>query len=179
MPEDITLIAAGMLAALKSISYTGALIAGFVGVLSGDCMLFWLGRKYGNHVFELPLFRTVFTEKRIALAREKVLNNSKMICFTARFLPGLRAPTYLTAGVMGVSPLTFLLLDGFAALISVPIWVHLGWVLGDNLDHALAVALKTQKYILLAAAVLLLFFIFYKLRAKRLAKTETDQSPQV
>ncbi len=179
IPEDITLIAAGILAALKSISYMGAMIVGFIGVLAGDCILFFLGRRYGNQVFELPLFRTVFTEKRVALAREKVLTNSKLICFTARFLPGLRAPTYLTAGVMGVNPVVFILLDGIAALISVPIWVHIGWLLGDNLDHAFAVAFKTQKYIVLTVAVVVLFYIAIRLRKSRLVKNKVDQSPQV
>lgn len=178
IPEDITLIAAGILAALKSISYAGAMIAGFVGVLIGDCFLFFLGRRYGNHVFELPVFRTIFTEKRVNLAREKVLQNSKLICFTARFLPGLRAPIYLTAGVMGVRPIVFFLLDALAALISVPIWVHLGWLLGDNLDHALGIAIKTQKYIILAIALVVLTYIAIRLRKTRL-ENKKNQSPQV
>jgi membrane protein DedA with SNARE-associated domain len=170
IPEDITLIAAGMLAALKSISLPGAFIAGFVGVLIGDCLLFFLGRKFGYRVFALPLFRSIFTEKRVLLARQKVLANSKFICFTARFLPGLRAPIYLTAGVMGVSPLQFLLLDGLAALISVPIWVYLGWYLGDNLDHAMSIAIKTQKYVIAAVAVVILSYVYYKIRAARIEK---------
>ena len=44
IPEDITLIAAGLLAGLGKISLTGALIAGMVGVLAGDSFLFFLGR---------------------------------------------------------------------------------------------------------------------------------------
>ena len=107
LPEDITLIGAGFLAALGSISLPGALAAGFFGVLIGDAMLFTLGRLYGRQVFFLPGFRKIFTPARIALAEKKVLNNSRFICFTARFLPGLRAPIYLTAGVMGVRQATF------------------------------------------------------------------------
>lgn len=167
IPEDVTLVAAGILAALKSISLAGAMVAGFFGVLVGDCMLFFLGRRFGYRVFKLPIFRTIFTEKRVHLARQKVLANSKFICFTARFLPGLRAPIYLTAGVMGVSPLIFLLLDGFAALISVPVWVYLGWFFGSNLDHALATAIKMQKYFFLGVIFMIGVYVWWKMRASR------------
>ena len=192
IPEDITLIAAGMLAALKSISYMGAMIAGFVGVLAGDCILFFIGRRFGYRVFQLPIFKSIFTEKRILLARQKVLTNSKFICFTARFLPGLRAPIFLTAGIMGVKPLVFLTLDGLAALISVPIWVHLGFLFGENLDHAMSIALKAQKYIVIGVVLAILVYVLWKIRAARkeaelLKKAEPppipdvdgDQSPQV
>lgn len=174
LPEDITLIAAGILAALKSISLPGAMIIGFIGVLAGDCILFFIGRRYGYRVFSLPVFRSIFNEKRILLARRKVLTNSKFICFTARFLPGLRAPIYLTAGIMGVSPLVFLTLDGLAALISVPVWVYLGWYFGSNLDAALAIAIQAQKYILIGVGVLILIYILYKIQKSKSGKDEDE-----
>lgn len=180
IPEDITLIAAGILAALKSISLIGAVIIGFIGVMAGDCFLFFLGRRLGYQVFSLPIFKSIFTEKRILQARKKVLANSKFICFTARFLPGLRAPIFLTSGVMGVSPVTFLLLDGFAALISVPVWVYLGWYFGNNLDHALAIALKAQKYIVISVLLLILVYILFKLRnEKHEAKKENKATTPI
>src|SRR5882672_3087817 len=86
MPEDVTLIGAGVLAALGSVSLTGAIVAGFAGVLIGDAFMFTLGRVYGRHAFKLPLIRNIMTPKRIALAERKVVRNSKFICFSARFL---------------------------------------------------------------------------------------------
>ncbi|OFZ19462.1 MAG: hypothetical protein A2Z20_05415 [Bdellovibrionales bacterium RBG_16_40_8] len=167
LPEDITLIAAGILAALNSISFLGATLVGFVGVLLGDCILFFLGRKFGYRVFKLPLFRSFFTERRIQLSRQKVLSNSKFICFTARFLPGLRAPIFLTAGIMGVSPLVFILLDSIAALISVPIWVYFGWYFGSNLDYTLRLAIQAQKYVIISVLLVVTIYIWIRRRAKR------------
>ena len=173
IPEDITLVAAGILAALGKISLTGAMIAGFVGVLIGDAFLFFIGRRYGYRVFTLPVFKTIFTEKRILMARKKIISNSRFICFTARFLPGLRAPIYLTAGIMGVRPIVFLTLDGLAALISVPVWVYLGWHFGNNLDEALAYAMSAQKYIILTIASLVAIYVAWKFYQRRKL-----QSPQ-
>jgi membrane protein DedA with SNARE-associated domain len=176
IPEDITLIAAGILAALGNISFGGAMITGFVGVLAGDCILFFLGRFYGYRVFKLPGFKKIFTEVRIEKSRQRILANSAFICFTARFLPGLRAPIYLTAGIMGVSPIKFLCLDGIAALISVPIWIYLGFYLGENIDHALNIAGKAQIYIIAGVAVLILSYVLIKIRTnkKLIAPTNTN-----
>jgi membrane protein DedA with SNARE-associated domain len=162
IPEDITLVAAGVLAALGNISLIGAMLAGFVGVLVGDCLLFFIGRRFGNRVFLLPGFRTIFTENRINVAREKILHNSSFICFTARFLPGLRAPIYLTAGIMGVRPVIFLGLDGLAALSSVPIWVYLGYYLGENIDEAFIQVKKVQGYLLGGVLVMILAYIAFR-----------------
>jgi len=154
LPEDITLIAAGILASLGSITLWGAMLAGFLGVLAGDAFLYTVGRVYGRKAFQLPLLRSIMTPKRVALAERKIIRNSHFICFTARFLPGLRSPIFLMSGIMGVRPLVFYGLDGFAALISVPLWVYIGYWVGENLDEAMKIAERVQ--LSLGAAVLLL-----------------------
>ena len=162
IPEDITLLAAGILAAIDTISLTGALIAGFIGVMIGDSLLFFTGRYYGERAFKLPILRSIFTPERIYMARRRVRENSRFICFTARFLPGLRAPIFLTSGVMGVPPKIFFALDGFAALISVPVWVVLGWYFGKNMDKALDIAKEIQVYLIIGVVVLIIGYIFFK-----------------
>lgn len=170
IPEDITLIGAGILAATGSISLPGALAAGFIGVLLGDAFLYTIGRRYGRAVFGLPGFRRVFTPERIALAERKVLANSQFICFTARFLPGLRAPIYLTAGILGVRPAIFYLLDGLAALISVPVWVVGAWWLASNveMEELMAYAKKAQGAILIGVISLIAAYIVIRKMRKRL-----------
>jgi membrane protein DedA with SNARE-associated domain len=153
LPEDITLIAAGILSALGSISLGGAIAAGLFGVLAGDAFLYTVGRIYGRRAFTLPLIRTIMTPKRILLAERRIVRNSHFICFTARFLPGLRSPIFLLAGITGVRPVVFYGLDGLAALISVPLWVLVGHWVGENLDMALQIAERIQ--LLLGAAVVL------------------------
>ncbi|HMN68559.1 MAG TPA: DedA family protein [Bdellovibrionales bacterium] len=154
LPEDITLIAAGILASVGSISLWGAMLAGFFGVLAGDAFLYTLGRLYGRRAFQLPLIRSIMTPARIVKAERKILRNSHFICFTARFLPGLRSPIFLMSGIMGVRPLVFYGLDGLAALISVPLWVYVGFWLGENLDHTLAIAERVQIFLLIGVVFL-------------------------
>lgn len=173
IPEDITLIAAGILAGLDKISLTGALLAGFFGVLMGDAFLFFVGRKYGRRVFTMPFFRRIFTPARVEMAEAKIQENAKFVCFTARFLPGLRAPIYLTSGVMGVKPSLFFLLDGFAAFISVPVWVVAGWYFAQNLDEALEFAKAAHVYLFAGVGLLIVTYVglkMYKSRKKSRAQ---------
>lgn len=148
LPEDIILITAGFLAALGKFSLVTALVAGMIGVLSGDTALFFLGRRYGTAVWQRPLVHRFISPERIELAHEKVRDNARFICFIARFLPGLRSPIYLAAGSMGVSPRTFWMQDGIAALISVPLWVVGGWYFGEHIDKAIELAHALQGVIL-------------------------------
>lgn len=174
IPEDITLLAAGILAALDKISLWGAILAGLVGVMVGDTFLFYLGRRLGRRVFELPGFRRVFTKERAELAERKILENSRFICFTARFIPGLRSPIFLTAGIMGVRPVIFFGLDGLAALLSVPFWVVVGYWFGKNIDQALEIAKELQLYMIAGVVLLILAYVLYRKRKK-----VGSQSPQV
>lgn len=167
LPEDITLIAAGILTALGSISIWGAMIVGIFGVLLGDAILYTLGRVYGRRAFQLPVIRTIMTPRRIAMAERRILRNSQLICFTARFLPGLRAPIYLTAGIMGVRPLVFYGLDGLAALISVPVWIWVGHWVGENMDMGIKIADRVQFGLIAFFVVAIAGYLIYRKQYKQ------------
>ena len=81
-------------------------------------------------------------------------------------LPGLRAPIYLIAGVTGVPFRIFFGLDGFAALISVPIWIFMGNWFGQNLDEALEFAKEAHIYLIIGVIVLISGYILYKRNSK-------------
>jgi membrane protein DedA with SNARE-associated domain len=56
--------------------------------------------------------------------------------FFGRFLFGVRAVTFFVSGSLHVPLSTFLLMDGLAALLSVPISVFLAWYFGAHLEEA-------------------------------------------
>ncbi|MBE8162388.1 MAG: DedA family protein [Bdellovibrionaceae bacterium] len=172
LPEDVSLITSGILVSLGKMSFLGACVVGFVGVMAGDCILFFLGYYMGKRAFTLPFLKKIFTPKRIKMASEKVNNNSKLICFTARFLPGLRSPIFLTAGTLKVNPLVFLALDGGAALFSVPIWVFVGSLFGNNVDAILKFTAKANSYFL--AALFLSITIYFLIKKKVGRKPRTS-----
>jgi membrane protein DedA with SNARE-associated domain len=90
--------------------------------------------------------------------------------FYARFLAGVRALVYLTAGSTGVSPRRFMIYDALGALISVPIAVSLGYFFGGQIDLAIGYLGGVERLALAAAAACLLLYIF-----NLLLKTRTNQ----
>lgn len=183
MPEDITLVTAGLLASAGRISLTGAFIVSFVGVMFGDTLLFYLGRRYGKSVFRLPGLRSIFTQERIAAAELRIRKHGPFICFVARFLPGLRSAVFAMSGALGVRFFTFIALDGLAAVLSVPLWVYVGYWFGNNFDDALGAALemseKLQIYMFSGLAILIFGYLGYKIWRKKRATPRESISPSV
>lgn len=175
IPEDITLFAAGFLAYKEKITLAGALVVGLVGVLVGDTFMYLIGRNFGRKVFGWPLFRRMFTPGRIKLAEEKINNNARIICFTSRFAPGLRAPVFVTSGILRVPFPLFIGMDGLAAMISVPVWVILAYLLGDKVDTLLEIAKNAKIGIGIALLLLIAFYIFRRIR-KRKASRRAEES---
>lgn len=166
IPEDLTLFAAGYLAYLENIELPLAIVICFVGVLVGDFVLFMLGRYVGDRFFKLPGVKYVMTPERVALAQAKLKKNAKKVCFFARFLAGLRAPIYFSAGMLGVRPSVFVSLDTLAALLSVPALVYVGYHFGDEIEVGLNYMRSAEKYIMATLAILGLLALWNVVRKK-------------
>lgn len=135
LPEDITLVAGGVIAGLGYANVHVMVGVTMVGVLVGDASMFLLGHHFGARILRLRLFAWLLPPARYARVQRKFERYGNRMMFVARFLPGMRTAVFITAGATHrVSFLRFLLLDGLAALISVPLWVYLGYLGADNRD---------------------------------------------
>ena len=133
LPEDITLVAGGVIAGLGYANVHVMFAVAMVGVLVGDSAMFLLGHHYGARIRQWRLVARLLTPQRYAKVQQKFERYGNRMLFFARFLPGMRTAVYITAGsTHRVSFLRFFLLDGLAALISVPLWVYLGYFGADN-----------------------------------------------
>lgn len=68
---------------------------------------------------------------------------------------------------MGVKPSHFYLLDGLAALISVPVWVVAGWWFGQRIEQAVDFAKQAQIYLILGVIALISTWLLFKWRAQK------------
>ena len=133
LPEDLTLVAGGVIAGLGYVNVHGMFALAMFGVLLGDSAIFLLGHHYGSRLLKWRFVARILTPKRHAMVQEKFSRYGNRMLFVGRFLPGMRTTLYLTAGISHrVSFARFVLIDGLAALISVPFWVYLGYFGADN-----------------------------------------------
>ena len=190
MPEDIILVTGGVLAWLASDLDTATLggmardpgllwmiAVGLAGILAGDSVIFVAGRKFGHRVAEFGPLRRVITPEKLEFVEKKVRTRGNLMVVFARFLPGLRAPTYFTVGHARMPYWKFMLYDGAAALISAPVWVCVGFYFGSDIQEAMRVARQFSHYILLGVAVVLAALVFRWVQARRTATTVAQPNP--
>jgi membrane protein DedA with SNARE-associated domain len=190
LPEDIILVTGGLLAwrasPLEEATLAGMLgdrglltmIAfGMGGILAGDSIIFLAGRKLGHRVAEFGPLRRIITPQKLTEAEKLLRRRGNLVVVVARFLPGLRAPTYFTVGHAKLPYWEFLLFDGAAALVSAPLWVCLGFYFGSNIAEALRTAGRFSNYILAAVLAVVGALVFRWWRRRRAEAAARDRAP--
>ncbi len=175
LPEDIVLVVAGALGQIDGRSWMQVSGIMYLGVIGGDTMIFLAGRHLGTRLLASAWLQRVLPAKKQIKVERVMEHYGAMGLFLGRFLPGLRAPIFFTAGSMKVSFLKFLFFDGLAALVSVPIFVWLGrwlWVeFGDDLEQLNETLERTHSYSLWVAcglvAIAALGAWFWSRRARK------------
>lgn len=158
VPEELPLLTGGFLVYRGITQYPATLVVSFVGVLAGDNSLFFLGRRFGTEVLGFLGFMRPRTVPRIEQLMRFMDRHGNMAIFYARFLAGVRALVYLTAGSTGVSPRRFIVYDALGALISVPLAVSIGYFFGNQIDSAIRYAGGFDRVVLAAVAACIIFY---------------------
>lgn len=137
IPEDVVLLAGGFLVHRGLIQYPITILVALVGVVAGDNSLFFLGRRFGTGLVAYLGIGRPRSQRQIDRLKGFMDRHGHRAIFYARFVAGLRALVYLTAGSFGVNPLRFFLYDLAGAVISVPIVITLGYLFGNELEVVL------------------------------------------
>ena len=175
LPEDITLVAGGVIAGLGYANVHAMVALAMFGVLLGDAGIFMLGHYYGARILQWRFVARVLTPERYAKVQEKFDRYGNRMLFFARFLPGMRTTVYLTAGTTHrVSFLRFLLIDTLAALISVPFWVYLGYFGADNHEWLVKWMHRGQSSLWVLIGILVLVVLVLWWRHRRSSRCGLD-----
>lgn len=150
IPEDVTLFAGAVLAYYGIADVWVMIVISFAGVMIGDSIIFLLGAKYGRKLTKNSLFGRLLPADRLALVQKKFHEQGNRLIFFARFMPGLRAPIYFSAGTLHLPFRVFFFYDGLAASVSVPAIIGLVYYFGDSLDWIVRVIQRSEVGILIA-----------------------------
>ena len=167
MPEDVVLVSGGILASHHVTEFETTIAVCLLGVLLGDGVVFYLGRFGGERIKGWRVFKRIFSVKREKAIRGWFDRHGDKVVFFARFAPGLRMPLYLSSGIYRVAPWKFFLMDGFAAIISVPLWIWVGRVFGNHMEVLEQKIHQLQMGIYGVVGCLLLFIILFFIIKKR------------
>jgi len=156
LPEDVILFAAGLLSYYGVVDLSGIIALSFFGVLLGDSIIFFLGAHYGRRLTKKWIFHKLLPDDRLAAVRTKFHERGNKLIFAARFMPGLRAPIFFSAGTLHLPYRIFLFYDGLAALLSVPAIIGAVYYFGDEVDKVVRLIQRIEHGIVFVIAVVVL-----------------------
>ena len=171
LPEDVVLVTGGLLASRGVTDFGSTMLVTMAGVLIGDGIVFTIGSKMGPRIKKTKFFKRMMPKKRELQVKQWFDKFGDKVIFFARFAPGLRMPLFLTAGIYQVPMWKFVSLDGFAALISVPVWIWVGYFFGSNLEaleqkmHQMQIGIYSLLALVLVSLVSL-WFVKKKVQAR-------------
>lgn len=130
----------------------------FFAVLLSDLLVFLVGKYFGKKLFETKFFKKHISQKHLATVGKWYEKYGALVCGVFRFTPGLRFPGHMSCGMMGVKLWKFLMVDGFAALISVPTQVLL------VAEYGKVILEKIKEFKIILGIALVIFLIIHFLR---------------
>ncbi len=125
VPSEATVISAGVLAGAGDLQLGLVIAAGAAGAYVGDTSAYWLGRGL-DHRLERRLFRGAKGASRRAWAEGALDRHGGPLIFGARFIPGGRTATTVTAGALAMRWARF---AAFAAVAAIG-WASYAALLG-------------------------------------------------
>jgi membrane protein DedA with SNARE-associated domain len=167
IPEEITLVGSGLVVYEGEANLYVMMGVTVAGILAGDAMLMFLGKRYGPQLLQRAFFRRLLHAERMSKVKQQFDRHGVKAVFFARFFAGIRACVYFTAGTHGMRYRTFLLLDLAGALLSAPISVWLGFRFGGEISRALAVVRRFEHLLLGLLAAFVLWTVFRWLWRRR------------
>jgi membrane protein DedA with SNARE-associated domain len=160
LPEDLTLLAAGVLARQHLLRLREVIAVGFAGVVCADWIIYLAGRRYGRGIVELPVLARVFGgAARLDAVRSTVERHGARAVFAARFMLGFRMVTFLAAGTFEVSAYRFALAEAAGSAIFVPAMATLGYLFSDRAERLAHDIGRVQHWLVLLGLLALTLYL--------------------
>jgi membrane protein DedA with SNARE-associated domain len=153
IPEEIPIVAAGILSHEGLARWWLALPVCVLGVLAGDVVLYWAGRRWGERLLRWRVVRHVLTRARADWLKAAYREHAMKTVAMARHVTGLRAAAFLTAGIARVPFWKFILADAAAAAVTVPLAFGLAYFFTHQINAILADVHRVERWLALAGLV--------------------------
>jgi membrane protein DedA with SNARE-associated domain len=155
IPEEMPIIAAAVLSHEGVVRSWLALPVCLLGVLSGDMVLYGVGRHWGKQVLDRSWVRLILSPARQQWLQAAYRRHALKTVVTARHVVGLRAAAFLIAGSARVPFWKFVVADAGAALVGVPLMFGLAYFFTDQIEAIMVDVRRAERWLGLAGLVAL------------------------
>lgn len=167
IPEEAVILAAGVLAYQEVVRWWVALPLCLVGVLVGDCLLYWAGRRWGDRVLQCRPFRWLLTPERLERLEAAYRRRGVVIVVGARHIIGLRAAAMIGAGVVRVPFGTFVITDLVAAMPGVGLGFGLAFFFTHHVEALVREMHRVERWLLVVLLLVVVSWLLWRRRTAR------------
>ena len=151
------------------------------GVVISDGLLYGVGRYFGPKLLEWRVVKRVLPPPK----REQIESNfhkyGVLTLLFARFLPAIRSPIFITAGIMRLSFAKFVIADGIYAIPGVSLLFFLSFWFGDQFRELVEIVEKDLRVLrpllILLAIVAVAGFLAYHFYRRPVAIGNPEEFP--
>lgn len=165
IPEDLPLIAAGVLLRIQPgiATWHWTIVVSLIGILSGDIILYSLGRRWGPSVFAHKSVAWLVTPAMMAKIEDRFHRQGSWMVFFGRFVLGVRAAMCLTAGVTRFPFFRFFLADLCGAVLTIPMFIGIGYYFAGFIDPVLRYLKGVQWTLFLVIGLPLIAWVVWQI----------------
>jgi len=164
-PEDLILIACGVMISLDIIQPVPAVLISYAGLIISDFMLYWAGRKFGRKIVTNPRFERILSPAKLMILEKKFRKHSTLIMLLGRLLVGFRAQVFLLSGITRVSIIKFLIIDSFGSAVVLSVMITAGYLGGKFLESVQTGMLYMEYivgFLVILVVILIIIYLSYK-----------------
>jgi membrane protein DedA with SNARE-associated domain len=155
LPEELPVVIGGVLAGHGTARWWIMLPVCMLAVVIGDAMLYGIGRWSGPRIRNSGWVKKhVLPPDRLQSIEANFQKHGVKILLFARLTPGIRAPIFVTAGIMRVPLPLFILADAIYAIPGVTILFFLGFWFTDSIISLVETGFSHVRSIVVATVLL-------------------------
>jgi membrane protein DedA with SNARE-associated domain len=175
LPEDIPLLVSGMLVGQHRMHVWAVAICAWCGIIGGDCVLYFMGHRFGLNITKVPFVGKHISKERILQAEHLFEKYGFWVVAVGRLFAGIRGAMVVAAGTIRYNFLKFIIADGVAALVSGGLFVWLGIKFGENLKPIQRKIHEYSTLVFIALALIAIgFVVSFWLRKRRHARSAAE-----
>lgn len=160
-PGSTAMFIAGAFAGTGTLNLGWLFVVAIAGAVAGDALSFWIGHRYRESLAQMWPFSHY--PAILSKAQTYFRQHGARSVILARFIAPLRAVVPIVAGMAGMTPMRFLMMNIVSALIWAPAHILPGVVFGASLQIAGAVSFRLVVIALILALALWLIWRFVRI----------------
>jgi membrane protein DedA with SNARE-associated domain len=169
VPEEIPLIIGGFMFYKGYVNIYLLIGIAIFAIITSDLIIFYIGRNWGRWVVNHRRLSKIFSIKRLKNGEKYFKKYGRKAVFIGRFLSGIRVISLLSAGIFKMNIWEFLALDFMSAIISVPLFVGIGYISAQYIEVFLKFFYKFDKIVgFLSILILMSLFIYMYIRGGKI-----------